>query len=730
MHLKVTGNAELQQCPETGTHHWRSMGDDPQLEFAFGLVRSRFVCISLIAAHTEIDPCIYVNFGRGYREVDCLRFGKARHFIFLLDVGRFGVVRSFRLDPASLPCEFELKFCSFKERDSADAWLVRQRDEATSVARVTDVGRLPRFVFPQLSFYRRAVVDKVDAYISTCYSLAEHVEALRLPYSSEVWLSIVVPVYNAPQRHLDDLYRSFQRQAISGVEIIFSDDGSQSSETKNWLRRAIGLPGVKVVNSSSNTGIAAATNRGLETALGKWVTFLDHDDLIAPHALKMILNALSSVPRAQFLYTDELIVDDRLRPRGLMLKPAYDSVLLTGVNYINHFSIYERSRLLAIGGFRAGFEGSQDYDLLLRFLEGVPESEVLHLPYPAYWWRRTDKSYSRLFLEDATEAARRAILEAFARKEIKARVEPALTQTLHKVEFSEVVSWPLVSVIIPSRDAPDLIKRIINDIYERTDYPNLEVIVVDNGSTDPRVTELYQETKRRRENFRYFVETDDFNFSRAVNKGMQHAVGEHFLILNNDIEVIQGSWLKEMVSCLNFEGTGIVGAKLLYPNGKIQHAGVIVGLGGLAGHWYLNCPSNFGGPMNRLHVRNSMTCVTGAVMLISRKCADLVGSWDEENFAIAYNDVDYCIRAFKLGIRIVWTPFAFFYHHESASRGADAMGERKRRFESEKRNLRRLHQTEQFEDPTSNPGYGKANSYLSFELPTRPSPPRRRWWES
>jgi O-antigen biosynthesis protein len=282
-------------------------------------------------------------------------------------------------------------------------------------------------------------------------------------------------------------------------------------------------------------------------------------------------------------------------------------------------------------------------------------------------------------------------------------------------------------VIIPSKDSFELIERVLGDLFEKTDYPDIEVIIVDNGSTDPRVLDLYDRYREARPGFQALVTEEKFNFARAINRGMQTATGEHLLILNNDIEVTNGAWLREMVGCLNYADVGIVGAKLLYPNDKIQHAGVVAGFGGLAGHWYLNKPKDFGGPMNRLHVRNSMTCVTGAAMLISNACAKAVGPWDEENFAVAYNDVDYCLRAYKAGFRSVWTPFACLYHHESVSRGSDMIGERKRRFEREKENLRRIHATTVFEDPALNPGYEKRHSTPAMEAPRLLAKPRT-WW--
>ncbi len=505
---------------------------------------------------------------------------------------------------------------------------------------------------------------------------------------------------------------SFLEQDIGGIELILSDDGSTAEETHSWYAARKRDPRVNCILNPVNGGIALATNAGLAAAKGDWITFLDHDDAIAPHGLKVIWQAIEASPEAGFFYTDELVVNDHLKPTGLLLKPAYDPVLLSGVNYINHFSIYRRERLCELNFLRPDFDGSQDYDLLLRYLDGLDDSQILHIPYPAYWWRRNGKTYSRTFLGKATDSARRALQQHFERKRKPNNILPALTETLHRVNFETGAhaTCPKISIIIPNKDSYGLISTLLKGIYEGTDYTNHEVIVVDNGTTDPATIDFYQEYANRYPTFQFHIKAAPFNFSRAINEGMARASGDHFLLLNNDVEIISPDWLDEMVQCLNYDDVGIVGAKLLYPDRRIQHAGVIVGFGGLAGHWYLNKPETFGGPMNRLHLRSSMACVTGAVMLITRECAEQIGPWDEENFAVAYNDVDYCCRAYKAGYRIVWTPFACLIHHESVSRGSDKSGERRMRFEVEKANLRRLHGTQDFVDPACHPGYSKDRS--------------------
>lgn len=727
MAIHIIAKSDLHQTAGGNSDKWESTGDDPAFHIVLPIRRNPYLILSLACNEEDIDPKIYIDRGFGFREKDAIAITPGRSFLIQADVGRYGLIRVLRVDPASFPTRLTFHTRTFRSAAEAQDCMRILATNTEGHVEMIDLGRLPRFKLPvpRLPLRRRANI--ATRYADACYALAETQAPRAFPAGDAPWLSIVVPVYNAPARYLDDLVQSFLAQKEADAELILSDDASTSQETQQWLSKAQPHTAIRIVRNAANGGIAHATNTGLTEAGGHWVTLLDHDDVIAPHALRLVREALARNPDALFLYTDELVVDDALRATGLMLKPAYDPVLLTGMNYINHFSFYRRDRLAGIGNLRTGYDGSQDYDLLLRYLEGAARDQVLHLPYPAYWWRRTGHTYSRKFLDAATQAARTAIADRFAREGVPVRVEGAITETLHRVLFDRAATdWPKLSVIIPSRNGYDLISRVLSDLFEKTDYSALEVIVIDNGTTDIRVLDLYKSYSARFPAFSVHIEPATFNFARAVNKGISLAGGEHYLILNNDIEVIEPGWLKEMVSCLSFPGTGVVGAKLLYPNGRIQHAGVIAGFGGLAGHWYLNKNRNFGGPLNRLHLRNSMTCVTGAAMLLSGDCVRAVGAWDEASFPVAYNDVDYCLRAHKAGFNVVWTPFACLYHHESVSRGSDLSGERRARFEREKNNLRRIHDTQTFLDPTINPAYDRQHSDPAVLIPTALYP-ERRW---
>ncbi len=533
-------------------------------------------------------------------------------------------------------------------------------------------------------------------------------KAENLPRRS-LKISIIVPVYNAPRKYLDYLFKSVRSQKGHDVELIFSDDASISTETQNWLRTKEKSGQAIIIWAAKNGGIAAATNAGLTQATGEWVGLLDHDDALSPYALSAIARALSDAPETKFLYTDEVIINDKLQPLVYFLKPAFDEVLLSGMNYINHLSLYKRERLLEIGGLREGFQGSQDHDLLLRYTKDLRPSEILHLPYPAYMWRQVETSFSATNMNEAVASARKALAEHYSIKDVK--VTDALSPSVHRVRFDLAQKdWPFVSVVIPSKDSFELISRVLTGLFEGTDYPHFDVTIIDNGSTEPQVLALYDEYRAKYPNFQAHIVSEPFNFSCAVNRGIAMTKGDPVLLLNNDIEILEPNWLKEMVSCLNYKNVGIVGAKLLYPSRKIQHVGVIAGLGGYAGHWFVNMPQDTPGPMGRLWVRQSFSVVTGACFLLTRDCIAKVGAFDEDVFPVAYNDVDYCLRATGLDIKVVWTPFACLIHHESATRGDDESEVNIARFDRDKAHLLARHKTDVFEDRAFNPWYSRSHS--------------------
>lgn len=690
---------------KAGASDYVAVTDDPHFVYRFWLrCPSHMVAFLQSVDDDSLDPKVYADRGNGFDEAGAVPLPHAGACIYAIAISPPRKVARLRLDPCSSEARFRY-WAKFARNETELAGLLAEAKRSAggdaAVHHVAIDGAPERRTGRRST---RRVADHFAAVVRLAERTAPPVDAGMM--QGAPFISFVVPVYNTSQAYLSDLLASFYRQPAGAAELILCDDGSTSPQTLAWLTRHENARGVRVVRLGRNSGIAAVTNSGIAAARGEWVGLVDHDDALTPGVVQLLAQTALEHPRCKFIYTDEVVTDERLRPILYFFKPAFDEVLLSGVNYVNHLSCYRRDRLLALGGLRTGFDGSQDYDLLLRYLRGLDPAEIKHLPFPGYRWRRTGRTFSIQFKDRATANARKALAEHYRRGAAEPVVEDALTRGLHRIRFDKSDrNWPRVSVVIPSRDALPLISRVIADLTSRTDYPDLEIIVVDNGTTDRRVLDLYAERKNGAVPFRAEIDPAPFNFSRQVNRGIALASGELVLLLNNDIEVLDGGWLREMVSCFDYPGTGIVGARLLYPNRRLQHAGVIVGLGGLAGHWFVGQRESFPGPMARLHVRQSLTAVTGACMLISRACLGKVGSFDETEFAVAYNDIDFCLRAVAAGFRVVWTPFATLTHHESASRGSDEAPANRERFERDQASLRRRHNTAAFEDRAFSPWY-------------------------
>ncbi|MBM3607995.1 MAG: glycosyltransferase [Alphaproteobacteria bacterium] len=714
LHLRPKANMKRK-----GWRQWQGVDQDPWLRITWWFGRPRFVFIEFDCSQAGLDPRIYFDRGDGYDEDSGHDLQHVHTGIYVVDLASMPDVKRLRFDPASAPCTFWLRVSTAHSVPAAVkkiAKLTRQWYARRVTPPVCQVISHGDHAGNELARYRMRLTLGQNAAAHFAHATAlgladESAHAADLAGNVPL-ISIVTPVYNTPPAYLDELRDSLERQKARNFEWILSDDGSARAETLQWLERHSGKDWIRIVRDARNGGIARAINSGLAHARGEWVCTVDHDDCLSPAAIHMLNHTLKQHSGAQFIYTDEISADAALKPRLYFLKPAFDDVLLSGVNYINHLSLFRRDRLMACGGLRDGFSGSQDYDLLLRYLSGLKASGIIHLPYPAYIWRRDGKSYSAKHLATATASARAALSQAYGARHPDVIAEKAGNSDLHRLRLDACVSnWPRVSIVIPNRDSYEMISRLCEDLHKRTYYPDIELIIIDNGSTDARVLDLYRQLPQRFARCQTLVEPAPFNFSAQVNKGMMLAGGGAVLLLNNDIEIREPGWLREMVSCLSYDKTGIVGAKLLYPDNTLQHAGVIVGLSNYAGHWFERAKPGWYGPMGRLAVRQTMSAVTGACMLISRPCLDATGVFDENNFAIAYNDIDFCLRAGAKGYRTVWTPFAELIHHESVSRGSDASGENLERFRREQAALLARHGTDRFEDRAFNPWYTRGHSH-------------------
>ncbi|HBC2865090.1 TPA: glycosyltransferase family 2 protein [Enterococcus faecalis] len=499
-------------------------------------------------------------------------------------------------------------------------------------------------------------------------------------------ISIAMPVYNVEEKWLRLCIDSILNQVYTNWELCMADDASTDPNVKKILTEYQQLDErIRVVFREQNGHISEATNSALAIATGEFVALLDNDDELAINAFYEVVKVLNENPELDLIYSDEDKIDMDGNRSDPAFKPDWSPDLLLGTNYISHLGVYRRSILEEIGGFRKGYEGSQDYDLVLRFTEKTTKERITHIPKVLYYWRMlpTSTAVDQGSKGYAFEAGLRAVQDALVRRGINGHATHGAANGLYDVYY-DIESEKLVSIIIPTKNGYKDVQRCVSSIIEKTTYQNYEIIMADNGSTDPKMHELYAEFEQQLPG-RFFVESIDipFNFSTINNRAAKKAHGEYLLFLNNDTEVITENWLTLMVSFAQQERIGCVGAKLLYPNNTVQHAGVILGLGGVAGHGHYGYPHGDLGYFGRLAINVNYSAVTAACLLMKKADFDAVGGF-EEAYTVAFNDVDLCLKVQALGRDNVWLHEAELYHFESQTRGYDDKGKKKKRFEQEK----------------------------------------------
>ena len=495
-------------------------------------------------------------------------------------------------------------------------------------------------------------------------------------------ISIVMPVYNPDLGHLSSAIDSVRSQIYERWELCIADDASTDASVTRLLNEyATADSRIKITFRARNGHIAACSNSALELASGEWVALLDQDDLLSEHALAVVAATIEDHPKAGLIYSDEDKIDQSGTRCCPFFKPDWNPELLLGQNYISHLGVYRRRLLAEIGGFREGYEGSQDYDLALRCSEKLQPHQIRHIPRVLYHWRMAEGSAAAASEAKpyAADAARRAIADHLQRKNIDGVVVPCPeNREWHRVIYHLRSPLPLVSIIIPTRDQAALLQRCLTSIREKTDYAPIEIVIVDNGSTEPETHAFLHELAR---DPRIQIVTDgaEFNFSRLINRGVRIARGEILAFVNDDIETDKSDWLREMVSHAVRPEVGAVGARLWYPDGRLQHAGVILGLHGVARHAFQRFLPQPVAVMNRTFILSqNYSAVTAACMVLRKTGFDDVGGFDE-NLPNNFNDVDFCLRLRERGWQIVWTPYADLIHQESASRGRHSDSEERAR---------------------------------------------------
>jgi GT2 family glycosyltransferase len=696
------------------TGRYQVTGDDPILACEcdnFPLAAGWYFVTLHLEQHAGLtaQPCLYPDYDS---DVPCGPAGESMLFVRpgrSVHHGLMRFVRPFkalRLDPAMSPCEISVSELVIKRVSKARAaWelLKAWRRPLDTLGKVRPAWRTIRDTFltsglvggmvglyewyttgdPRIYNYEAWIALYDDA-SPAALSLAT---ALSETWSSRPLISILLPTYNTDERWLRRCVESVFAQAYPHWELCIADDASPKAHVMNILNEYAAKDGrVRVERRSKNGHISANSNTAMRMARGEYIALLDHDDELHPLALHAVVEALQQHPQWKVIYSDEDKIDEHGRRYSPYFKPDWNHDLFLAQNCVSHLGVYQRQLTMDVGGFREGYEGSQDWDLALRCIERLNAEEIGHIPRVLYHWRAIpgstavgvgEKNYARL-------AGMKAVEEHLRRTGMDASVEehedPRM-QGHFRVSYRLPSRLPSVSLIIPTRDGLHLLKRCVDSILALTEYDNYEIVIVDNQSEKSETREYLRSVVADRR-VRVVAYDQPFNYSALNNYAVKQTSTELVGLVNNDIEVISPGWLREMVGHALRPEIGAVGAMLYYPDDTIQHAGVILGLGGVAAHAYRGCPRGDAGQMGRAKLTQSLSAVTAACLLIRRTIFDEVSGLDE-SLHVAFNDVDFCLRVRKLGYRNLWTPLAELYHHESATRGIEDSPRKQARFASE-----------------------------------------------
>lgn len=720
-------------------------GEDPQFDLCAqpgaGLPAPGWYLLDLHCVVREgaiVAPCLYPDYGKGQSEATRIEIAEPfesrqrASTVVLINAP----IRALRYDPTQREAVFELRRFRLRRISRPRAvWEMlrgirssdRQRATGEALAASKDFlrsalrGHLSEAAQALKQRYRAALRRKSYSYPQWIARFDGRTQpGARAELSAGAPLiSIVLPVRDTPLHWLRRCIDSVIAQTYIRWQLCIVDDASSDASVKKLLRDyALRDRRICLQFRERHGHICEASNDAIDLAQGEYLGFLDHDDELNEHALSEVVFAIKEHPDAQLFYTDEDKIDRDGRRYDPHFKPAWNPDLLRGQNYICHLAIIRTELVRAVGRLRPGYEGAQDHDLVLRCAERLRQEQIVHIPKILYHWRAVQgstamgsdhKPYS-------LEAGRRVVEEHLARIGRPSKVEVTPHQYYRATRRLGAAS-PRVTVIVPTRDRVELLRTCIESLLEHTEYPDFEIMVVDNESVEPE-TLCYLDKLRRLPNLRVIRYPKPFNFSAIINHAVRQGTGEVLCLLNNDTEIIDGQWLDELISHATREEVGAVGCMLYYPVDTIQHAGVILGVGGVAGHVHLNLQRGSNGYLGRAGVVQNLTAVTGACLAVRRSVFEEAGGMDE-SLAVAFNDIDLCLRINALGYRNVWTPFAELYHHESASRGSDCAPEKRARFQAECETMIRRWGELLLNDPAYNPNLSLDGFHFELAFPPR-----------
>ena len=534
-------------------------------------------------------------------------------------------------------------------------------------------------------------------------------------------ISIVMPTYNPNIAWLIEAIESVQAQIYTHWELCIADDYSTNPKVRETLQSmAIRDQRIKLALREQNGHISAASNSALALAQGEWVVLMDHDDVLPIYALYYVAQTINQHPDAQMIYSDEDKIDEQGTRIDPYFKCDWNLDLFYSHNMFSHLGVYRKTLIDRVGGFRIGLEGSQDYDLALRCIEQIDHQHIHHIPRVLYHWRVHAQSTAQSSEAKpyAAIAGQKALNEHFQRTQLNAQCL-LLDFGMYRTQYALPERLPLVSLIIPTKNAQKLVKQCVESILGKTTYPNYEIIIVDNASDDEQAVTYFKQLANGHSNIRVIRDDRPFNYSQLNNNAVEHANGELIGLINNDIEVISPDWLSEMVGIALQKDVGAVGAKLYYSNDTVQHAGVVLGIGGVAGHAFKRACRDAFGYFGRAKLISAYSAVTAACLIVRKSIFLEVGGLDEVNLTVAFNDVDFCLKVKQAGYRNVWTPYAEMYHYESISRGAEDTPIKKARFKREIDFMRQRWEGIILNDPAYNPNLALDFEDFSFACPPR-----------
>ncbi|MBU9478465.1 glycosyltransferase family 2 protein [Burkholderia multivorans] len=712
--------AHRQELNHVKENSWASLGNDPA--FIFDAAGLNFMSeAGWYSFSVKIDSPknsgfakFYFDVGSGFSEAGALslRYKSNERTERLVYLG--GNVVGLRFDPTECEGEFSLEWLGI-ERITEDVALDK------ILKRISE--KHPKYLNSSVSKVSSELSGKYNSNIrpSDIFEIYEEsfladnssedygewikkVERPLLPGPEEVsrilanlkkspLISVIVPVYNTDETYLRECIESVIDQSYPRWELCLADDASPKPHVRQLLAEYERKDArIKIAYREKNGHISEASNSALSIATGDYVALLDHDDVLSEHALLYVAEAISSNELARVIYSDE----DKINALGVRFDPHFkcdwNPDLFYSQNYVSHLGVYQRSLLQKIGGFRRGVEGSQDYDLLLRCLPHVAANQIIHIPRILYHWRVLPGSTAlaageKSYTEVAGIKALKDYFDEIGARDV--RVEPGIIPNSYRVKWPISEPRPLVSLLIPTRDHRKVTEVAVRSILDKTEYENYEIIIIDNESVEPDTLRFFKEIQAESGRVKVVRYARPFNYSAINNFGAKHASGKILGLINNDVEVISPDWLTEMVRHAIRPEIGCVGAKLLFSNGSIQHAGVVLGIGGVAGHSHKYYPSDHSGYFGRLSLVQNFSAVTAACLLIRKEIYDAVNGLDELNLAVAFNDVDFCLRVRELGYRNIWSPYATLFHHESISRGKEDRPEKIERFNGEVRYMKK-----------------------------------------